>query len=472
MTRSRTRWFLVGAALGFASVALADSVIYDFEAGAQGWVSTGPITTDSGAQPYGAVGKGRSHVGDFDLPGWGMVDYSPTVNLSAYTGLRVFARLRNIAGYTPFSGTPTLHIGLAIGDAEWMGQATLSNAYQAFSFNFSALVPDGIYATAPITPGQLSDPSLVIKLKMYADGNSGIAAVDYDQVVGIGAGGQTTIPAGAIIYDFDDDSNTCYPDGWGFFGYAQTDFGASALVEDGKGAFQSVDWTGCDLAGYPSCTFTGSKVGGGTMHHPHCLEGGYADINLDLSLGTGLSVRAYNDITSHGGGTLGVRLQFQVVDSDGTTAVASTWIVGKPWINRSLPVTEEWVTYKCFFKGLDYSFDNGSSAIGTVPGINLNHITSIKLLWRRNTALGHNVFRFDEITLIDDPVVKWGDADSDGDMDFADFAQLQQCYGAVQPICTQYDANRDGVVDVNDAQTWNDGFKGPDSAEGFFPWCY
>ncbi|MBU0610498.1 MAG: hypothetical protein KKI08_21630, partial [Armatimonadetes bacterium] len=179
MTGTCTRWILLGAALSLTSAALANSVIYDFETGAQGWVSTGPITTDFGEQTYGAVGKGRAHVGNFDLAGWGMTDYSPVVNMSTYTGLRVYARLRNIQGYPPFSGTPTLYIGLAIGDAEWMGQATLTYGYQAFQFAFSALVPDGVYATAPITSGQLSDPNLVVKLKIYKAGNSGVAAVDY-----------------------------------------------------------------------------------------------------------------------------------------------------------------------------------------------------------------------------------------------------------------------------------------------------
>jgi len=465
-------WVALAATLWLASATYADSVLFDFESGAQGWTSTGPITTDFGEQPYGAVGKGRSHVGDFDLPGWGMADYSPAVNLSAYTGIRVYARLRNVAGYPAFSGTPILHVGLAIGNAEWTGQATLTESYQAFAFDFSELVPDGTYATEPITSAQLSDPGLVIQLKMYAAGNGGVAALDYDQIVGLGPGGQTTILPGTVIYDFNDYSNTCYPDGWTFFGYPQLDFGADDDAEDGHGAFQIAGWGWCDTMGYPRCDFVGSRVGGGMMSHPHCVPGGYDDINLDLSLGTGLSVRVKNDLNVGVGGTLGARLQLQITDIDGTNAVVTTWVVGKPWIKRPQPVLDDWATYKFFFKALDYAWDNGSSAIGTVPGLNLNHVRAIRFLWRRETAGGTNAFRFDKVTLIDDPVVLWGDVNQDGDIDLADFAGVQQCFGSYPAECQHFDADYDGDVDFNDFQTWRDGYRGPNVTEGFLPWCY
>lgn len=458
--------------LALASLSAADTVIFDFGDGAQGWTSTGPITTDFGEQAYGVVGKGRAHVGDFSLAGWGMTDYSPVVDLSAYTGLRVYARLRDVYSYPPFAGTPTLYVGLAIGDAEWMGQGTLTSMYQAFGFDFDDLVPDGTYATAPITPAQLADPNLVIKMKMYQAGNSGVGALDYDQVVALGPGGETTIQPNTIIYDFDDYANACYPDGWGFFGYPQTDFGADTNAEDGHGAYQKADWTGCDYAGYPRCDFVGSKVGGGVMSHPHCTPGGYDDIHLDLSLGTSISVRAKDDITSGYGGTLGAELQFQLVDADGTTAVTTRWVVGKEWIVRSQPLIDDWYTYTFNFKSLDYAWDNGSSASGTESGLNLNHILAIKLLWRRDTAEGVNTLRFDEVTLLDDPVFKWGDADQDGDIDVPDFAEYQVCFGTMSGTCEPFDADYDTDIDFDDFQTWRDCFRGPDIVDGGYPWCY
>ena len=61
----------------------------------QGWGSVGPVTTDSGAWPFGSDGFGRFHTGDFDMVGWGMVDVSPLttplLDLSGFSGISVDA---------------------------------------------------------------------------------------------------------------------------------------------------------------------------------------------------------------------------------------------------------------------------------------------------------------------------------------------------------------------------------------------
>ncbi len=186
----RTKMRCILALLSMAGVyAHADTVLFAFTGGNDGWSSVGPLTTDSGTQTYGVVGEGRSHVANFDLPGWGIADYSPAVDLTGSTGLRVFARLRQILNFPMFSGDATFKYGLAIGDAEWMATGTLTMAYQPFSADFSALVPEGT-ATDPITLAQLSDPNLVIKLQVPKGNNSGVAALDYDQVSALGPGGK------------------------------------------------------------------------------------------------------------------------------------------------------------------------------------------------------------------------------------------------------------------------------------------
>ena len=49
------------------------------------------------------------------------------------------------------------------------------------------------------------------------------------------------------------------------------------------------------------------------------------------------------------------------------------------------------------------------------------------------------------------PVSLWGDADNDGDVDDADFAQYRGCFGGpAAPGCYAFDQNMDGVIDCND----------------------
>ena len=288
-----------------------------------------------------------------------------------------------------------------------------------------------------------------------------------------GAMASAQIQPGTVIYDFETVNNSCYPDNWTFFGNPQTDFGLDGDAEDGAGAFQAVDWTVCDLIGGGQCQWAGSAVGIGLFSHPHCTPGGVADANLDLSLGTGLSIRMKLDTVS-GGGFPGARLQVQLVDADGTAAVTPRAIVANPSVNRMPLLTEEWTTVVFPFAGLDWANDNDDAVVGAVPGLNLAHIKEIKLLWRRSAGDGTNVFRFDEITLSDAPVLPWADRNADGDVDLDDYAVFQMCFGT-QPLaeaCGALDADDDGEVDLADWAVFEDCLQGPNYLVDYYAWCY
>ena len=164
-------------------------VLFDFETGDQGWFSFGFGTLDSGLLPLGgsAGSQGRFHKADFDDPTmtFGFGDISSTVDMSPYTGMSIDMRLVEFDSTAPFVGTPTVEFGLSIGAAEWRSDQSLTDTYQTFSVDFVNLVPDGFYATQPITAAQLSDPGLAIKLIMRKASNSGKVELDYDQVRGI-----------------------------------------------------------------------------------------------------------------------------------------------------------------------------------------------------------------------------------------------------------------------------------------------
>jgi len=286
-------------------------------------------------------------------------------------------------------------------------------------------------------------------------------------------GPRTQIQPGAVIYAFNPGGNTCYPDNWTFFGYPQTAFGFTADTEDGGGAFQAADWTGCDLEGLPQCQWVGSAVGIGPFAHPQCTPGGVSDANLDLSLGTGITVRIRDIITDGLGGTLGARLQVELVDDDGTDAVISRNVPLNPAVNRPFPLTDSWQTYTVYFDSLDAFWDNDSSVAGTVPGLNLAHIKEIKFLWRRYTAEGVNVYQFDNITLTNEQPIPWADRNSDGDVDLADFAEFQAAFATTPDVTTaKLDANYDGAIDLLDWQVWKDCLLGTDVIGGFYPWAY
>jgi hypothetical protein len=169
---------IVLALVALASASYADDVLFSFETN-QGWGSYGPLTTDSGYLTEGSVGRGRFHTGNFSDTGWGIVDVSPVVDLTPYVGMSVDARLRDVPGYTPFTGPKTIKFMLAIGYAEYTKAFTLTDTYQTVAVNFADLEP-------PIPTTSLNDPALKIQLAMYnSDENAGVVELNYDQVTGL-----------------------------------------------------------------------------------------------------------------------------------------------------------------------------------------------------------------------------------------------------------------------------------------------
>lgn len=164
------------AVLLFASVGSA-GILYDFELGSQGWGAYGTPTTDSGVIPEGSVGQGRFHSADFGLGGWGIIDVSPAgVDLSAYTGLSVDARWRDIDGYTPISGVAELDIGIEVAGVEYYAPAvTLTSEYQTLSIDLAAIAP-GV---------DLSSSIIKLRILSAPTGGTGVGELDYDQVTGI-----------------------------------------------------------------------------------------------------------------------------------------------------------------------------------------------------------------------------------------------------------------------------------------------
>ena len=250
-----------------------------------------------------------------------------------------------------------------------------------------------------------------------------------------GASAEVVTP-GTILYDFDSNVTSngyvCDPDNWNFFGAVTTDFGSDLDAQDGHGAFIAGNWT--LAAGWGM----GAGVGIGPFPagQPLCgaREHGIGDINKDLSLGTGVTMLVKlrlppGDFPPDTAGTPGVKLQFQLLDDDGTEAVIPGSVFGKPWVKRTYAPVEAWEKVTFYLAGLDSSFDDAAVG-GTIPGLDLNNIHAIRLIWRRGaTSANSNVLHWDEIKLIDTPPVLWGDRDNDGDVDLKDFAMFQECLG-------------------------------------------
>lgn len=161
-------------------------VLFDFESGDQGWFSFGAGSFGSGLSATGSSGQGRFHSANFNDPTmtYGFGDKSADgVNLSAYTGMSVDARLTSPDPANPFVGTPVVEFMLSIGYLEWAQEFNLTDAYQTLAVDFADLVPQGT-ATQPVTQAQLSNAGMRIKLVMRKSGNSGKVKLEYDQVKG------------------------------------------------------------------------------------------------------------------------------------------------------------------------------------------------------------------------------------------------------------------------------------------------
>lgn len=165
---------------------VAAAVLFDFETGNQGWSSFGNGTISSGLTT-GSSGQGRFHRANFDDPTmtYGFGDRcADGIDMSAFSGMGIDARVVSYDAAAPFVGTPELEFMLSIGYLEWAKKVILSDTYQTYTASFDELVPQGT-ATTPVSPAQLSDPGLRIKLIMRKAGKSGKVSLEYDNVVGI-----------------------------------------------------------------------------------------------------------------------------------------------------------------------------------------------------------------------------------------------------------------------------------------------
>lgn len=341
---------------------------------------------------------------------------------------------------------------------------------------------------------------------------AGIAAIAWP--LGSAYAADTIFLPGETIYDFDTNIDTnglgCAPDNWNFFRNPTVDFGANTTGLDGHVAFQQAEWTECDFFLF-GCDFMGTGVGIGPFPpgQPLCppTGSGIADAALDLSLGTGVTIDVSLELLDGNSppltrGTEGVRLQFQLIESNGLyiptvmdddpVTVTPRDVPNHPWVNRAPPIstngptpTNGFATYTFYFNGFDNGFDNDAvaSTSNGLGGFDFGNIRAVRLIWRRppgqnggqSPVVNGNLISWDNITLIDSAPVLWGDDDLDGDVDLADAQFLQLCADAdleANPACAVWDANFDGVIDEDDTANFGDCMLGAGATTDFFPWCY
>ncbi len=175
--------------------ATADTVLFDFETGSQGWLSFGAVTTDnsaiSGTIP-GSVGSGYFHSGNFSEPesNFGIVSISPAFgaarDLSAFDGLSVDASFADIPGFPPFVGDRDLRVVVATGfgatEEEFIAPfVTMTESFQTFTLPFSDF-SSGLTALPPTTTDLMD---VTIKLVVLNFDNEGEGVLTFDQITGV-----------------------------------------------------------------------------------------------------------------------------------------------------------------------------------------------------------------------------------------------------------------------------------------------
>jgi len=179
-----------GLLLGLTCVlgaARADMLITDFNNAPlgsynprEGWSAFGYGTTDRGVHIDGSVGRGAYHTVNWADSTWGIGDSEAFRDLSAYTAIRVDARVVSLEGHT---GTPLLRLSFNMADgSEWSAPTVpLTGTYQTYTFEFSTL-----YRTAGSGPLVLTNAQP--KLTVRKNNQTGRARFDFDEIVAIGAG--------------------------------------------------------------------------------------------------------------------------------------------------------------------------------------------------------------------------------------------------------------------------------------------
>ncbi len=194
--------------LGLAAVAMlaicavgetrADDVLFDFEGGTDAWWRFGGGTLDFGAAPgEGTVGDGIFYVTSLDETLWGGAVKSPDlpgagVDMTQYTGFTMDVQL-STDGLDPVYPGPGPQIELMLqlpGYLEWAALYTAPDEdYHTYQADYATMIPQSS-ATDPITPAQLADPSLEIRvvlrnLNRDPGDVSGKLRMRIDQVIGI-----------------------------------------------------------------------------------------------------------------------------------------------------------------------------------------------------------------------------------------------------------------------------------------------
>src|SRR3954468_9066969 len=182
--------FVVLCILAGMRVAQAQTVLFNFDDGPQGWGSFGAITTDSGSIS-GSLGPGRYHAANFSVPdagNFGIVDVSPgNQNLSSFSGLSVDARFVDVPGFDPFVGVRELDIVVATGSGAseeefFAPKQTLDDTfYDTFAVPFNQFKSS--IDQQPPTVAELSN--VTIKLVVLNTNGTGTARLDYDQITGL-----------------------------------------------------------------------------------------------------------------------------------------------------------------------------------------------------------------------------------------------------------------------------------------------
>lgn len=158
--------------VGQVRTAQAD-VLYDFEGGVQSWFRFGPGTLDFGPAPgQGSSGDGIFYVTSLDETIYGGAVKSPDLqtdgyDMSDYTGFSADVQL-SVDGLDPQYPGPGPNVELMFqlpGYLEWAAieSIPLDGSWNTISSDFADLIPQNT-ATLPITPAQLADPSLEIRV--------------------------------------------------------------------------------------------------------------------------------------------------------------------------------------------------------------------------------------------------------------------------------------------------------------------
>jgi len=190
----RLGWMAGAAGLlaGGWAPAQADTLLENFNDAAVGsynpranWNAFGAGTLDRGITAGGSSGNGAFHSVDFSASSWGIGNKEEAFrDVSAYTGIRVDARLVPNAGH---SGTPQLRLSLNMVDGvtEWSTPTVdLTADYQTYTFEFSAL-------TRTAGSGVLDLTNCQIKLIVRKNDQAGTARFDFDEVFAVSGGGET-----------------------------------------------------------------------------------------------------------------------------------------------------------------------------------------------------------------------------------------------------------------------------------------